>query len=64
MTINIRYFSKAPEQIEGVLMATVYTDSEHGTMPELIIHFQDYSSGQRAIPLTEIKNMTFQRLLE
>lgn len=63
MIIDIRYMHRAPEQIQGVRLISVYpnaetpSDSDIITEAQVVIHFKEYKP-QRNINTSEIFCMT------
>ena len=59
MVLDILYHDRAPEQIQNVRLATLYTTPAGKYGPELVIHSTDNNIGQRNIPLREIKEVKY-----
>jgi len=61
MILDVLYRSKAPEQIQGVRLTTLYPnpDEDGASHPELVIHFEEYTKSPRWIDLDDIQHVNF-----
>ena len=57
MILDVRYKSKAPEQLQGVRRHTVYFNSEDG-IPEVVIHFKEFDKPTVWIAISELDHIT------
>jgi len=55
--LDIKYFDKAPEQIQNVRMTSIYVNWTETAVPEIVIHSHLHIP-QRNIDLSEIESFT------
>jgi hypothetical protein len=58
MILDIRFTDKGPSQYQGVRMYTVYPQYDGSAVPQIVIHFSDYTRRQVNINLSEIVAIT------